>query len=233
LIVDRFVLGSWHRSIRTPICEAPTNTISSALQKTIFRSDRATTAYHHVHKHYRYAVSTPAFPTPLQFSFLTVQSLFSAEPRMSLANVGTGLPPSMTQRPSIMGETTVKQKSLLSGTFLSSPVSSLSRELMPPLSLGYLVTSRRGRSSSMTEHDRISGGKFSPSGSLTGKKVMSVASASLAKARARNAQKENDAMVYLDGQQIYSCAQCRTHLTSHDDIISKSFHGRNGTWRKS
>ena len=35
-------------------------------------------------------------------------------------------------------------------------------------------------------------------------------------------------MVYLDGPQIYTCGQCRTHLTSHDDIISKSFHGRHG-----
>lgn len=33
---------------------------------------------------------------------------------------------------------------------------------------------------------------------------------------------------YLDGPQVYSCTQCRTHLTSHDDIISKSFHGRHG-----
>jgi Yippee zinc-binding/DNA-binding /Mis18, centromere assembly len=38
-------------------------------------------------------------------------------------------------------------------------------------------------------------------------------------------------MVYLDGPQIYTCAQCRTHLTSHDEIISKSFHGRHGTQR--
>lgn len=35
-------------------------------------------------------------------------------------------------------------------------------------------------------------------------------------------------MVYLEGPQVYSCAQCRTHLTSRDDIISKSFHGRHG-----
>mmetsp|Transcript_14085 Transcript_14085/g.19277 ORF Transcript_14085/g.19277 Transcript_14085/m.19277 type:complete len:391 (-) Transcript_14085:249-1421(-) len=48
------------------------------------------------------------------------------------------------------------------------------------------------------------------------------------KARAKSAQIENDAMVYLDGPQVYTCAQCRTHLTSHDDIISKSFHGRHG-----
>jgi hypothetical protein len=49
-----------------------------------------------------------------------------------------------------------------------------------------------------------------------------------AKAQSRDAQKVNDSMVYLDGPQIYTCAQCRTHLTSHDDIISKSFHGRHG-----
>jgi len=48
------------------------------------------------------------------------------------------------------------------------------------------------------------------------------------RALCKKAQMENDAMVYLDGPQIYTCGQCRTHLTSHDDIISKSFHGRHG-----
>ncbi len=38
----------------------------------------------------------------------------------------------------------------------------------------------------------------------------------------------NDAMVYLEGPAIYTCSECRTHLTSHDEIISKSFHGRHG-----
>lgn len=47
------------------------------------------------------------------------------------------------------------------------------------------------------------------------------------------AKKENDSMIYIDGPQVYSCAQCRTHLTSHDDIISKSFHGRHGEFRHS
>eukprot|EP00555_Chaetoceros_dichaeta_P002454 CAMPEP_0198251364 /NCGR_PEP_ID=MMETSP1447-20131203/2212_1 /TAXON_ID=420782 /ORGANISM="Chaetoceros dichaeta, Strain CCMP1751" /LENGTH=446 /DNA_ID=CAMNT_0043936355 /DNA_START=259 /DNA_END=1599 /DNA_ORIENTATION=+ len=47
-------------------------------------------------------------------------------------------------------------------------------------------------------------------------------------ARALNARKENDSMVYLDGPRIYTCGECRTHLTSHDEIISKSFHGRHG-----
>jgi hypothetical protein len=47
-------------------------------------------------------------------------------------------------------------------------------------------------------------------------------------ALSKKAQLENDSMVYLDGPQVYTCGQCRTHLTSHDDIISKSFHGRKG-----
>jgi hypothetical protein len=64
--------------------------------------------------------------------------------------------------------------------------------------------------------------------SRSGRKVLTDASTALAKALSRTAQKTNDAMVYLDGPQLYTCAQCRTHLTSHDEIISKSFHGRHG-----
>ena len=73
--------------------------------------------------------------------------------------------------------------------------------------------------------------RLSPSSSAS-RKSLSDASMAMAKARARTAQKKNDAMVYLDGPQIYTCAQCRTHLTSHDDIISKSFHGRHGKCEK-
>ena len=62
------------------------------------------------------------------------------------------------------------------------------------------------------------------------RKSQSDAFTALAKARSRDAQKANDAMVYLDGPQVYTCAQCRTHLTSHDEIISKSFHGRHGVF---
>ena len=54
------------------------------------------------------------------------------------------------------------------------------------------------------------------------------ASTALAKAQSRSARKLNDSLVYIDGPQVYTCAQCRTHLTSHDEIISKSFHGRHG-----
>mmetsp|Transcript_14596 Transcript_14596/g.30381 ORF Transcript_14596/g.30381 Transcript_14596/m.30381 type:complete len:387 (+) Transcript_14596:332-1492(+) len=51
---------------------------------------------------------------------------------------------------------------------------------------------------------------------------------SITRTQSRSARKLNDSMVYLDGPQIYTCGQCRTHLTSHDEIISKSFHGRHG-----
>lgn len=52
----------------------------------------------------------------------------------------------------------------------------------------------------------------------------------VAKAQSRSARKLNDSMVYLEGPQIYACVECRTHLTTHDEIISKSFHGRRGTF---
>lgn len=52
----------------------------------------------------------------------------------------------------------------------------------------------------------------------------------MCKELSKSARKENDAMVYLDGPRIYTCGECRTHLTSHDEIISKSFHGRHGTY---
>lgn len=45
---------------------------------------------------------------------------------------------------------------------------------------------------------------------------------------AKIARRKNDTMIYLDGPRIYTCGECRTHLTSHDEIISKSFHGRHG-----
>jgi hypothetical protein len=33
---------------------------------------------------------------------------------------------------------------------------------------------------------------------------------------------------YLSGPKIWSCERCGTHLTSHDDLVSKQFHGRHG-----
>lgn len=160
---------------------------------------------------------TGAASAPVNHYSSTYQS-----PRMAFSS-----PP--TQRHSIVFPSSApNQRSLLAGQL------SLGRGLLAPPLPYTVTTTRRSRASSLNGTDHSSshaGGLFklsNNSDSLTGKKVMSVASASLAKARARSAQKENDAMVYLDGPQVYTCAQCRTHLTSHDDIISKSFHGRHG-----
>jgi len=85
------------------------------------------------------------------------------------------------------------------------------------------ISSSRRHSHSGDPKIRQSGGSGSNS-----RRYISEASEALAKAKSRSARKVNDTMVYLDGPQIYACAQCRTHLTSHDEIISKSFHGRHG-----
>mmetsp|Transcript_16933 Transcript_16933/g.41361 ORF Transcript_16933/g.41361 Transcript_16933/m.41361 type:complete len:117 (+) Transcript_16933:248-598(+) len=34
--------------------------------------------------------------------------------------------------------------------------------------------------------------------------------------------------IYLCGNNIYSCSNCRTHLAKHDQIVSKAFQGRHG-----
>ena len=34
--------------------------------------------------------------------------------------------------------------------------------------------------------------------------------------------------VYLEGPNLYCCNECGTHLSTHDDIVSKSFNGRHG-----
>lgn len=45
---------------------------------------------------------------------------------------------------------------------------------------------------------------------------------------AKKARELNDTMVYLAGPRVYTCNECRTHFTSHDEILSKHFHGRHG-----
>lgn len=147
-----------------------------------------------------------------------------------------GQPSPLVHRHSIAFSSAPPSQGLLSG-HLSSPSlftcsnSGSPHTLLTKFSAPYsaAAATRRERASSLgnEHHPGKPELRLNPV-SPFGKKKISVASASLAKARARCAQKENDAMVYLDGPQIYTCAQCRTHLTSHDDIISKSFHGRNG-----
>lgn len=66
---------------------------------------------------------------------------------------------------------------------------------------------------------------------ISSRKIASTASIAIAKAQSHSARRLNDSLVYLDGPQVYTCAQCRTHLTTHDEIISKSFHGRHGKFQ--
>lgn len=96
--------------------------------------------------------------------------------------------------------------------------------------LSPVASARRRRSHSGEESMLRSPGKSAAASPRGARKSLNDASTALAKARSRSALKVNDAMVYLDGPQVYTCAQCRTHLTSHDEIISKSFHGRHGTY---
>ncbi|KAH0607065.1 uncharacterized protein H6S33_003053 [Morchella sextelata] len=34
--------------------------------------------------------------------------------------------------------------------------------------------------------------------------------------------------VYLNSSRIYGCKDCKTHLSNHDDIISRNFRGQHG-----
>lgn len=34
--------------------------------------------------------------------------------------------------------------------------------------------------------------------------------------------------VVLGGERVYCCSGCKTHVTEHDDLVSKSFQGRHG-----
>lgn len=33
---------------------------------------------------------------------------------------------------------------------------------------------------------------------------------------------------YLDGNKIYGCQTCKTHLADHDEILSRNFRGQHG-----
>ncbi|KAH9570971.1 hypothetical protein CY35_02G068700 [Sphagnum magellanicum] len=46
--------------------------------------------------------------------------------------------------------------------------------------------------------------------------------------RSRRGMGEVDGLVHHAGPRIYSCCNCRCHVSDHDDIISKCFQGRNG-----
>ena len=109
----------------------------------------------------------------------------------------------------------------LSSSSLDFTQTSTNREVRPPLSPGVTALRRRR---SHTGHQAPS----SASMKTARKSLSHSTSRAREKAQARLARKINDAMVYLDGPQVYTCGQCRTHFTSHDEIVSKSFHGRHG-----
>jgi hypothetical protein len=169
------------------------------------------------------------------FVFLADPSSSSASSRAAIVNRNVSSPRTGAASAPVNALPRLSnQQSQLPGQLSSeTPANNSPRSRMPSLpQLSNAHTPRRGRSSSIENENSMHTGATSfcahSPRSPDGKRVMSDASASLAKARARTAQKENDSMVYLDGPQVYTCANCRTHLTSHDDIISKSFHGRHG-----
>lgn len=94
------------------------------------------------------------------------------------------------------------------------------------LSMGSPGSLRSITSAASTSDDTASGHwNSSPDNHIM---TLSVVSPFVARAMSRYARHENDMMVYLEGPSMYACSECGTHLTSHDDIISKSFHGRHG-----
>ncbi|KAL3914605.1 MAG: hypothetical protein SGILL_006039 [Bacillariaceae sp.] len=102
--------------------------------------------------------------------------------------------------------------------------SSFAEHSSSPRSLSSVAMRRRRSSSDQYHHTSSLKLPASPFRKQSARSLMD----SAAKAQCREAQKFNDALVYLDGPRIYTCGQCRTHLTSHDEIVSKSFHGRHG-----
>jgi len=117
---------------------------------------------------------------------------------------------------------------------IGQPPPSAYRHPTAPCSSSLAIRRRRspGGSSEHQQHDNsLTSGSPTDSGKMLLSSPLSPRRSlvdSVARAQSRSARKLNDSMVYLDGPQIYTCAQCRTHLTSHDEIISKSFHGRHG-----
>ena len=153
----------------------------------------------------------------------------ASSPRTGAAAAPVSLPassPGLTSR-------SPRNPSLLVGQLSPSSLNS-NRSVGQGLSLDHpssprsLVARRRRRSHSGEQSMMSSPG----TPGRASRKSLTDALTAMAKAQSRSARKINDSMVYLDGPQIYTCAQCRTHLTSHDEIISKSFHGRHGEYHR-
>ncbi|GKY90960.1 hypothetical protein MPSEU_000068800 [Mayamaea pseudoterrestris] len=106
--------------------------------------------------------------------------------------------------------------------------STLSPELKTASSSDTTLTSSTSATTTPSSHlSSLSSLSTSPS-SAFGRRIL--LNDAVAKSATRAAQRENDAMVYIEGtgHVLYSCAHCRTHLTTHEDILSKMFQGRHG-----
>lgn len=133
--------------------------------------------------------------------------------------------------PSLLGSSTSSSPSTPRSPFTHSPLFFMSnlKSSPPHLPSRFVYSKARSLSNdeacSLTISPILKGKTPKDIKELVKEDIQTLACLNLAK----DARKENDAMVYLDGPRIYTCGECRTHLTSHDEIISKSFHGRNGT----
>lgn len=93
-----------------------------------------------------------------------------------------------------------------------------------PQAISPRVPSRRRRNGTMKYSGRSGAQRYAEDS----QSLLKVEKLRAQKQKQREQMETEDSMIWLDGPLVYACGQCRTHLTSHDDIISKSFHGRHG-----
>lgn len=145
-------------------------------------------------------------------SFLIAQSIQRPSPRTGAAAAPVALP----------GHSAASSPRMAGRGVTSLPTAMSANSLGTSNSLSRAGAAGRSRSHSSELTSRLTSTESKE------RKMISDASMRVAKTQSRSARKLNDSLVYLDGPQVYTCAECRTHLTSHDEIISKSFQGRHG-----
>lgn len=183
--------------------------------------------------------SSNAFPRRLLSPVLHASS-----PSQSSPSDAVYLSPSFGSGPPLATISTVSTSSIPGHSSPSLSFSTPRLLLSPPMAMQMRPNSARSRSRSRDADSlgsppgsplfrSIKSTSVSSSPRLTGSNMNRSShsrrkSSDAESAASKAAQEENDSMVYLEGPCVYTCGQCRTHLTSHDDIISKSFHGRHG-----
>jgi hypothetical protein len=159
-------------------------------------------------------------------------NLSSVHSRRTSGPSGTPLSSPRSPSSTSVNQRASRSPSLLIGQLNSSSIyyyRSNSKRLQPihPSSPYRSLTNRRRRSH-LGERSSLSATEGKLAYAAATSSSLTSSSFERAKAQSTSARRLNDSMVYLDGPQVYTCAQCRTHLTSHDEIISKSFHGKHG-----